>query len=312
MGSDVIAAAVAEADRRSARSDRDLSVDLRHYQRALPLVCARWRLQPVEWLDGGVNPPPLAVVTPAGVAGVLKVQPPGSLDAAARLLIEANGKGYVRVLDWDRGLGALLTERLGDTLWIAHADLAGQARAIVPLLRLAWQLPLSQGDASESKARGLLGILDELGARYGADAPAALELAAHYAERLAQTERAEVVCHGDPHAGNVLQRGDGWALIDPDGFVGERAYDLGVLLRDGCREIVEAESHRPGDGVRLLHTSCLLLAHLAGVEAERIWRWAFVERVTTGLYLHWFGHADQGRSFLTTAQVIARSSRSSR
>jgi streptomycin 6-kinase len=55
-----------------------------------------------------------------------------------------------------------------------------------------------------------------------------------------------VVCHGDPHAGNVLRRGDGWALIDPDGFVGERAYDLGVVMRDACREITDAEASQPG------------------------------------------------------------------
>ena len=44
--------------------------------------------------------------------------------------------------------------------------------------------------------------------------------------------------HGDPHPGNLLavrpRQGapKGWCFVDPDGFVADRAYDLGVALRD--------------------------------------------------------------------------------
>jgi streptomycin 6-kinase len=86
-----------------------------------------------------------------------------------------------------------------------------------------------------------------------------------YARELADTERAEVVCHGDPHAGNVLRRADGWTLIDPDGFVGERAYDLGVVLRDACREIAAVQESQPRSGEALLREECRRLAGLCGV-----------------------------------------------
>lgn len=101
MGSDVIAAAIAEARRRAALSDRDLTADVQHYERTVPIVCDTWGLRPVDWLTGGVNAPPLAVVTAQGVEGVLKMQPPRGQDAAARVLKAADGDGYVRVLAWD-------------------------------------------------------------------------------------------------------------------------------------------------------------------------------------------------------------------
>ena len=110
-----------------------------------------------------------------------------------------------------------------------------------------------------------LQILADLGPRYGSDLGEAIGWATGYARELADTERPEVVCHGDPHAGNVLRRGSGWALIDPDGFVGERAYDLGVVLRDACDEFAAAEAAGAGAaggaGEALLRERCCILVH---------------------------------------------------
>lgn len=305
--SSVIEAAVAEAWHRAERSDRDVHAQVTHYAETVPRVLAQWRLEPVGWFEGGVNPPPLEVVTDQGERAVLKVQPPGEQNVAARVLGAAAGHGHVRMLRFSAPDGALLTERLGESLWTTSPGLADQVRVVGPLLREAWTVPLDQGAAFAAKASGLAGILRDLGPRYGTAAPQALKLAADYAEQLATGEGAEVVCHGDPHAGNVLRRADGWALIDPDGFVGERAYDLGVVLRDACVEFASAEAQNPGAGVGLLRSGCHQLAEMSGVDAQRIWQWGFVERVTTGLYLHWFGYPEQGDSFLSTAEIIAAS-----
>jgi streptomycin 6-kinase len=48
------------------------------------------------------------------------------------------------------------------------------------------------------------------------------------------------------------------------------------------------------------------IAGSAEADADRVWRWAFVERVTTGLYLRWFGHPQQSASVLDTADLLAR------
>ena len=63
-------------------------------------------------------------------------------------------------------------------------------------------MPLACGAPFQGKAAGLLAILADLGPRYGTQHKDALVVATSYAKELAASERAEVVCHGDPHAGN--------------------------------------------------------------------------------------------------------------
>ncbi|HMT90956.1 MAG TPA: aminoglycoside phosphotransferase family protein [Dermatophilaceae bacterium] len=306
MSADVIQAAIAEARRRTAASDRDLQPAVAHFARQLQPVCRAWRLVPDHWFDGGAGMPTLAVTGPDGIPGVLKLAKPGELDAAARVMSAADGRGYARVLAWDADRGAMLIERLGPMLWTQAPTLAEQVTVVAPLLQAAWRVPREAGSPFIGKAAGLLAILTDFGPRYGSDLGAAMARATAYARELADTERPEVVCHGDPHAGNVLRRGDGWTLIDPDGFVGERAYDLGVVLRDACREIAAAQESQPGSGEALLREECRRLAGWCDVDAERVWRWAFVERVTTALYLRWHGYLDQAESFAATATLLAR------
>ncbi|GAA4352949.1 aminoglycoside phosphotransferase family protein [Angustibacter luteus] len=302
---DPIEEAIEEARRRQAIADRDTSDSVNHFASSVRAVCRRWNLTAQRWLPGGAGAPTLAVTGVDGTAGVLKIAEPGSLDDAVRVMLAADGQGYARVLCWDADRGALLTERLGGDLWTHAATLVEQAQLVVPLLQLAWRVPLDRGRPFPGKASGLLDILADLGPRYGAHHADVLARASRYATELAASERPQVVCHGDPHAGNVLRRGSGWALIDPDGFVGERAYDLGVVLRDGCREIVAAEASRAGAGASVLRRACQVAAGLADVDAEQVWRWSFVERVTTGLYLRWFGHHDESASFLGAADLLS-------
>jgi streptomycin 6-kinase len=47
-----------------------------------------------------------------------------------------------------------------------------------------------------------------------------------------------------------------------------------------------------------------LLADRTGVDVTRIWQWAFLERVSTGLYVLGFGSEAVGRPFLTSAERL--------
>ena len=306
MAQDEIDVAVAEAERRRRISDRDLSASVKHFDAVVRSVCHEWALTVERWLQGGAGtPPPLAVRLADGSAAVLKIAEPGALDETVRVLRAGDGHGYAKVLAWEADWGALLLERLGDGLRTEASTLSSQGQVLVPLLREAWRVPLACGRPFQSKALGLLAILADLGPRYGIHHEDVLAVATEYAKELAASEKAEVVCHGDPHAGNVLRRGEGWALIDPDGFVGERSYDLGVVMRDACREITDAEAFQPGAARPMLRDACRQLAEPADVDPERVWRWGFVERVTTALYLRWYGHAQESATFMKTATLLA-------
>jgi streptomycin 6-kinase len=305
MPQDQIDNAVAEAERRRSMSDRDVSAAVQHFSAVVRSVCQEWGLTVERWLEGGAGTPPLGVTLADGSEAVLKIAEPGDLDGEVSVLTSADGRGYARVLAWEADRGALLLERLGDALWTEASTLCSQGQVVVPLLREAWRVPLTCGQPFQSKASGLLDILADLGPRYGSNYKDVLVVATKYAQELAASEIGEVVCHGDPHAGNVLRRGEGWALIDPDGFVGERAYDLGVVMRDACREISNAEAIRPGAARPKLRDECRRLAESVDVDPERVWRWGFVERVTTALYLRWHGHARESEALMATAALLA-------
>ena len=64
-----------------------------------------------------------------------------------------------------------------------------------------------------------------------------------------------VVVHGDPHPGNLLGCSSdrpggetGYCFVDPDGFVADRAYDLGVAIRDWTAQLHGPDARSVAEG----------------------------------------------------------------
>ena len=299
---DVLGEVLAVARRRERLADVELGPVVDHLAATLPVVVDDLGLRVDGWSGQGLWPAVL-VTLPDGTPGVLKVRLPGELDLEARVMA-AGPAAYAAVLVHDAQRGVLVTERLGEHLGTVHVDLAAQVAVVAPLLRLAWETPREAGGPVGHKAERLLEILADLGGRYAADHARAVARAEGLAADLSRDERDDVVCHGDGHAGNVLARGEDWAFIDPDGFVGEAAYDVGVLLRDASAELLATEASVRGAATAVLRAACEEASRLAGVDAERAWAWAAVERVTTGLYLHWFGEHAEAERYLAVADLL--------
>ena len=107
-----------------------------------------------------------------------------------------------------------------------------------------------------------------------------------YAERRAPRTEATSSWSTATSIGNLLAvraprpgADTGHVFVDPDGFVADRAYDLGVVLRDWSSTLLGPDARDVAEGY------CAVLAGHTGVDAQRIWEWGFVERVSTGLYL---------------------------
>ena len=203
---------------------------------------------------------------------------------------------------------------------------------IAELLEQAWQLPLEVGlpFAPDEKAMSLLAAIQQ--ALAAPEAPVGplggdpsgddsrsrgrervfarrrtVEHARDLARDLAASSPVtQVVAHGDPHASNVLRRGERFVFIDPDGFRCEPAYDAGVALRDHQLIIDHLEqNHGAGAGRRWHHGLVRRLALRLDLDADRVGAWAFVERVTTGLHLSALGYIEEGDSWLATADTLA-------
>ena len=99
-------------------------------------------------------------------------------------------------------------------------------------------------------------------------------------ERAAYDRPAEhVLVHGDANSANLLQvpgQPGEFRFIDPDGLCYEKAYDVGVLMREWVDEYRSAP-------VRAGQERCAHLHRRTGVDPRAIWQWGYLQSVSTGL-----------------------------
>lgn len=276
----------------------------------------RWSIELGPSLPGGTSSYVTRARTRDGLDAVLKVAlPSADFTTQVRTLRLAEGRGYVRLLADDLDRHATLQEALGpsmDRLGLAPRQ---QMETLCAMLRSAWRVPRAAQptvDPAPEKARALgetVGRLWESLGRPCSERVVTRALAC--AERRAAAFDPDrcVVVHGDPHPGNALRVSApragaeaGFVFVDPDGFLADPAYDLGVVLRDWCAELRGLDGAAAGD---VLRSYCALLADRSGLDERAIWEWGFLERVSTGLYVLGFGAEELGRPFLDTAELLA-------
>lgn len=252
-----------------------------------------WSVDVVDSLTGGTESYTAAVRRDDGSEAVLKISIPGNdlFGNEARTLEAAQGHGYVELFAYDAERRALLLERLGPRLSKRSLTVEDELAVLTETLQRAWEVSPPAGlEPLSEKGERLERDIRETWERLGKPCPdAVVETAGSFVQsRLAAAAAEAVLLHGDAHAHNALEAGGGRVkLVDPDGLVGERAYDLGILLRE-----LEAPRGRE---------RCSLLANMTGVDGDAIWEWGFVERVSTGLLCLDIGARGTGRRMLGIA-----------
>ncbi len=275
---------------------------------AVERQCLAWKLRLGEPLSGGSRSYVCRVTMADGRRAVIKLAlPEPTLATQLAVLLAARGCGYVRVFAHDLARGAFLLESLGPPLDESAADVPAALAFTAATLTRAWQAP-PEGwvrVASEHKAAGLFALVRDLA---GNVRGRVVDRALSYArERLkARDPGRQVVVHGDPHVGNLLPvkaerpgAETGYVFVDPEGFLCEPEYDLGVALRGWNTQLLA--SANPSAELR---GWCGQLARITGIGVEAIWQWAYLERVSTGLYCARHGLPALGAPFLEVADRL--------
>ncbi|RAY14127.1 aminoglycoside phosphotransferase [Actinomadura craniellae] len=271
-------------------------------------------------LPGGTAAYVARARTRDGRDAILKIALPAPENAGQiRVLAAARGRGYVRLLAHDAGRHAMLQEALGPSMEDLAPAPEQAITALCATLAQAWTLPpdpaappAQDTEGVEDKAEQLARLVHRLWHGLGRPCPErVVARALRFAERRAAAADPArcVVVHGDPHPGNALRvpapragAESGFVFVDPDGFRADPAYDLGVVLRDWCPELLAAT-----DPPALARRYCRLLADSSGLPEDAVWEWGYLERVSSGLHCLDLGLTDLARPFLATAERLATS-----
>jgi streptomycin 6-kinase len=278
-------------------------------------LATEWELEVGDAIVGGSGAYVAPAVTAGGVDAVLKLAIPDGLDGHCpfaqelETLLLGSGHGFVEVLRSDEHRRATLQERLGRPLSDLALPVESQIDVIASTLSRVWhQLPVGTGlRTGAEQASELGGFVRAQWEEQGRPCPLqTIERAEQYARarRDAFDPSTAVLIHGDAHPANVLETTRDqrvpmeFKLIDPDGMVSEPAHDLAIPLRDWTAELLAA-----ADAVELGLSWCARLASRSGVEPRAIWEWAFLERVSTGVFLMQLGETAHGEQFLAVAAL---------
>lgn len=264
-------------------------------------MASRWSLAIGRSHDGfGMNALVVDATTEDGTAAVLKLAPPGDAEKVgleATVLRLADGDGCVRLLDADPDRRALLLERLGPSMYDLGVPRRQRHQLLLDAVQRLWRPvdPNVRLQSGSERARWTIERLEQVweqsnracSERVLADAIACAERRA-----AAHDDTRAVLCHGDLHELNALRADDGtFKLIDPEGVVAEREYDLGVLMRNA-----------PGEGD--LHERADWLAAATGGDRTAIWEWGTAERVLSGLWCRVVDHQPHGDKQLADAERL--------
>jgi streptomycin 6-kinase len=209
------------------------------------------------------------------------------------------GAGAVHLLAADPDAGLLLLERLqpGTPLnEVADDDAATAAAAQV--MRQLWRAPPSEHEfptiADWGAGFGRLRARFEGGT--GPLPPPLVDRAERLYAELCASSAAPVLLHGDLHHGNILaaQRAP-WLALDPQGVIGEPAYETGALLRNPFPEILAMPGARA-----ILARRAARLAELLGFDRQRVAGWAFAQAVLSA----WWEVEDHGGDIATWIAVV--------
>lgn len=238
---------------------------------------------------------------------VLKIEMPenygGDFLSGITVLKLADGQGYAKLYAYDAERMACLLERLGKPISELNYPIREQLRIICSTLEKSWGVPaadagLSSGEDSVLWFREFIGKTWEKLNR--PCSRKVIDRAFAYTRAREQDMHPEefVLLHGDAHSNNILRElteSIGFKFIDPDGIFYEKAYDLGVLMREWVEEY-------ECDPVQKGRERCALLHRLTGVPRQAIWEWGYLQTVSTSLILLQTGRNELGRKMLRVAE----------
>ena len=121
------------------------------------------------------------------------------------------------------------------------------------------------------------------------------------ADRLVNAQGIEYLLHGDLHHENIIQKGTDWVMIDPQGVIGELAYEVGAYIRNPIFSLSEQTNVEV-----LLWYRFEKLHQLLNIDQQRIIDWSLVQTVLAACYAEQDGDEKAQKYFIDIAHIIIK------
>lgn len=262
-------------------------------------VAERWGLT----VEAPFEPLSYNYVAPAvradGLHVVLKALLPETVrQTEPAVLGLADGQGMVRMLEHDAGAGVMLLERVepGRPL-LELADDEEATRIAARIMQRYWREPPERHPFPT--VAEWLRAFDKHRAEYGGSGPlrqGLFERAETTAAELLASSAPAVVLHGDLHHWNILSATrEPWLAIDPQGVVGEPAFEVGAWLRNPMPDTRETP---------VLARRIAILAEELHIDRERVAAWGAVNAVLSAAWSAENGGTNWGPAMLAAERLF--------
>ncbi|MHC0039564.1 aminoglycoside phosphotransferase family protein [Pseudoneobacillus sp. C159] len=210
----------------------------------------RWGLKVTEPFELSFNFVAAAILSENGGQVVLKLSIPSKdflNELEALKLFHQHNRNIVKLIDYDEEKGIILLERLQPGQMLATLEDDEQATRIAAnVLKDFWipAPPNTKLPTTRNREESLIKIRKNNPHAIGPIPGVWLEEAETVFKEAHLTGTREYLLHGDLHHYNILTHGDSWMVIDPQGLIGEREYDLiqfllNKLPKEHVLEVIE-------------------------------------------------------------------------
>lgn len=218
-----------------------------------------------------------------GSEAILKLGVPGPhIEHEAECLHRYDGEGAPFVLEHDSALGAMLIERILPGTNIKELNDITAIEAAVSVMERLHQASISNTNLPTVQD-WWLGFQRLRKVYSGSTGPLPGKLvdeAESIFAELAGSMNDPVLLHGDLHHENVLAGSRlPWIAIDPQGVIGEPAYEVGAFLRNPFPDLLGRKGLD-----KVLEQRVAAFSELLGIEKDRIAGWGYSQAVLSAIW----------------------------